>query len=72
MYDHKGFNFQEFLNSTKGKTVLVVGHSNSTPEFVNSILGKEKYQHIDDNNNANLYIVSISGDNISDTLLLIE
>lgn len=72
LYNPKGIDVQEFLKNTQGKTVLVVGHSNSTPVFVNAVLGEEKYQHIDDNNNANLYIVTISGDNISDTLLLIE
>ncbi|QXP67983.1 histidine phosphatase family protein [Polaribacter sp. AHE13PA] len=51
-----------FQQETKGKTVLIVGHSNTTPAFVNKILGEKKYEDIDDNNNANLYIVTISGD----------
>jgi phosphohistidine phosphatase SixA len=72
LYNPKEIDVQEFLNNTKGQSVLVVGHSNSTPKFVNSILSKEKYEHIDDSNNANLYIVTISGDIISDTLLLVE
>jgi len=71
-YNPKELDIQEFLNKTKGKSVLVVGHSNTTPEFVNKLLGEEKYQHIDDSNNANLYIVTVSGDAISDTLLLVE
>lgn len=71
-YNPKEIDIQEFLINTKGQSVLVVGHSNSTPTFINKILGKEKYQHIDDSNNANLYIVTISGDIISDTLLLVE
>ena len=71
-YNPKNIDTQEFLTQTKGKIVFVVGHSHSTPEFVNKLIGTEKYEHIDDNNNANLYIVTISGDTISDTLLLIE
>ena len=72
LYHPKNMEMIDFLRNTKGKSVLVVGHSNSTPEFVNAILGTKKYEHIDDNNNANLYIVTISGDIISNTLLQID
>ena len=51
-----------FQIATKGKTVLVVGHSNTTPAFVNTILGEKKYEDINDNDNASLYIVTITGD----------
>jgi broad specificity phosphatase PhoE len=51
-----------FQNTTKGKTILVVGHSNTTPAFVNKILGKRKYEDINDNDNSSLYIVTIAGD----------
>ena len=56
MYDA---NFQK---NTAGKTVLVVGHSNTTPAFVNKILGEKKYKDIDDNDNASLFIVTITKD----------
>ena len=61
-----------FLQETKGKTVLVVGHSNTTPAFVNKILAVEKYKDIDDNNNANLYIVTISGDEKTSVVETVE
>lgn len=60
---------EDFQEKTKGKTVLVVGHSNTTPSFVNKIIGKDKYPAIDDLNNANLYIVTISSGSISTQLL---
>ena len=63
---------EEFKTTTKGKTVLVVGHSNTTPLFVNKILKKEKYPDIDDTNNSNLYIVTITNNTITDILLKIE
>ncbi len=73
IYDPKELNSKEFIKNTKGKTVLVVGHSNTTPMFVNAVIGKEKYESIDDSNNANLYIVTISSSGeISDTLLVID
>ena len=49
-----------FQSITKGKTVLVVGHSNTTPAFVNKIIGENKYADIEDNNNSNLYIVTVT------------
>ena len=73
IYDPRKLGDSAFLNATKGKTVLVVGHSNTTPAFVNVIIDEKKYQDIDDSNNANLYIITISesGD-ISETLLKID
>ncbi|WP_420573168.1 SixA phosphatase family protein [Kordia sp.] len=53
---------ESFLKRTKGKTVLVVGHSNTTPAFTNRLLNKEMFESIDDDNNGNLYIVTITGD----------
>lgn len=63
---------KSFLNNTKGKTVLVVGHSNTTPMFVNAILGFKKYKDIDDSNNGNLYLVTIIDGKISDQVLTIN
>ena len=51
---------EEFIETTKGETVLVVGHSNTTPQFVNKILEESKYEDIADDNNANLYKVTLS------------
>ncbi|WP_298425721.1 phosphoglycerate mutase family protein [uncultured Kordia sp.] len=65
-------NFEDFLKDTKGKTVLIVGHSNTTPAFTNKLLGEEKFESIDDNNNGNVYIVTITGDTKSVQLLTIN
>jgi broad specificity phosphatase PhoE len=73
IYDPRNIDVKTFLETTKGKTVLVVGHSNTTPMFVNSIIGTKKYQSIDETNNANLYIVTVSSSgDITDTLLVVE
>ena len=55
-----------------GKTVLVVGHSNTTPQFVNAILGSGRYSDIQDDNNANLYIVTRINEETAVVLLKIE
>ena len=49
-------------NRLKGKTVLIVGHSNTTPVFANNILGDKIYENMEDNDNASLYIVTLTGD----------
>lgn len=70
LYNPKAMYNEAFKNNTKGKTVLVVGHSNTTNVFVNKILGIEKYDEINDNNNSNLYIVTVSSDGKSSSVLL--
>jgi len=59
-YDTRDMYDSIFQNNTAGKTVLVVGHSNTTPIFVNNILGEEKHKNMDDHDNASLYIVTIT------------
>lgn len=58
-----------FKRKTKGKTVLIVGHSNTTPAFVNAIIGKQKHGDISDNDNGKLYKVTLTK---NDTLVAIE
>jgi phosphohistidine phosphatase SixA len=72
IYDPKTIDAKSFMADNKGKTVLIVGHSNTTPAFVNNILGRKKYEDIDDSNNGNLYIVTINGDIINDQVLVIN
>jgi 2,3-bisphosphoglycerate-dependent phosphoglycerate mutase len=54
-----------FQQNTKGKTVLIVGHSNTTPVFANKIVREKKYDNMNDHDNASLYIVRLSGGEVS-------
>jgi broad specificity phosphatase PhoE len=72
IYNADKINVESFLTDTKGKTVLIVGHSNTIPQFVNSIIGSNKYKDIEDRNNGNLYIVTIIDGKKSDQLLTIN
>lgn len=72
LYNPSTVNIKEFMATTKGKTVLIVGHSNTTPKFVNDLLGEVKYQDIADNNNANLYKVTITNDGKTEELSVVD
>lgn len=50
---------QKFWTDTYGKTSIIVGHSNTTPKFVNQIIGENKYQSIPDTINYRVYKVKI-------------
>lgn len=59
------------LNSNSGKTVLVSGHSNTTPFFANELLSREHFaDNFDEADYGNLLIITISGDGDSKLLNL--
>ncbi|MBR9913987.1 MAG: histidine phosphatase family protein [Algicola sp.] len=71
-YDPRNLYSEDFAEATFGKTVLIVGHSNTTPAFVNAIIGQKLYEDIDERNNGNLYIVTILDGKISHQVLTIN
>ncbi|WP_026753334.1 histidine phosphatase family protein [Sediminibacter sp. Hel_I_10] len=71
-YNPNSLYSKEFQQDTKGKTVLIVGHSNTTPSFVNAIIGEEQYEAIDDKTNSNLYVVKISEETVTHDLITVN
>lgn len=61
-YDPSSLYDEAFIAETEGKEVLIVGHSNTTPAFVNAILGEQKFENMDDSVNDILYKVIITKD----------
>jgi 2,3-bisphosphoglycerate-dependent phosphoglycerate mutase len=61
-----------FQKETIGKKVLIVGHSNTTPVFVNKILGEKKYENMNDTDNASLYIVTITNNKKTSTIEIVD
>ena len=47
------------LKSWKGKTILVVGHSNTVPGLVNLLTGSSTYPNLGDNEYDKLFIVRL-------------
>ncbi len=72
LYDPNQLNTAEFQQKTKGKTSVIIGHSNTTPAFVNKIIGKEKYISTDEKVYGKLFIIKITGNTITDTVLHID
>ncbi len=71
-YNSKTIDYKLFKESTQYKTVLIVGHSNTIPDFVNALIEDKKYVEIDDSNNSNLYIVTIKNGHIAHVLIHIN
>jgi len=72
IYSPNNIDYRNFKEINKGKKVLIVGHSNTIPNFVNGLIEYDFYDQIDDLNNSNLYLVNICGDIISHQLLFIN
>ncbi len=62
IYDASKLNDETFKTNTRGKTVLVVGHSNTNPAFVNYILEEKRYTDIPETESGSLYIVTVFPD----------
>ena len=58
-YTAKELISEKFIADNKGKNIVIVGHSNTTPELVNSLLGEKKYEDIADRENNNVFIVTL-------------
>lgn len=69
-YDPKIVDIAQFKADNLNKNVLIVGHSNTTPEFVNQLIDEEKFSAIDDSENGTLFIVKVVNGVATDTKLL--
>ncbi|MBN2733177.1 MAG: histidine phosphatase family protein [Balneolaceae bacterium] len=50
----------KMLENESGGTVLISGHSNTTPRLVNQLIGEERYQKFDESDYDNLFIITAS------------
>ena len=69
LYNPKTIAIESFQKETLGKKVLIIGHSNTTPNFVNQIINQKIYADIEDTTFGNLYIVTINDGTITHQLL---
>jgi broad specificity phosphatase PhoE len=52
-----------------GKTILIVGHSNTIPPLVNTILKTNKYQNLNDNEYGFIYKLTLEKGQVKDTVI---
>ena len=69
IYNPKMMDVEVFKKETHGKTILIVGHSNTIPNMVNQIIKENKYTDIEENQFGNLYIVTLFENQILSQLL---
>jgi len=72
IYKPNSIDMEAFKKEIHGKTVLIVGHSNTIPGFVNRIIGQKKHRDIDESRHGNLYIVTIIDGKTADQVLTIN
>ena len=72
IYSPSKINYDEFLVTTTGNKVLIAGHSDTTPTFVNELIKDNVYPQMEDSNNSNLYIISKCGDDIHHEVIKID
>ena len=53
-----------------GKTLLIIGHSNTIPPLVNALIKTNKYQNLSDNEYGFIYKVIMESGQIKDTVLI--
>jgi 2,3-bisphosphoglycerate-dependent phosphoglycerate mutase len=56
----KGEAIDEMIKNFAGKTILICGHSNTTPWTINYLLSKEEYKDFADSDYDNLVIVNMT------------
>ena len=69
LYSPSSIDYKDFISSNKGEVVLIVGHSNTIPNFANELINDQVYDQIDDLNNSNLYVVNLCDSSISHSLI---
>tara|TARA_B100000989_G_scaffold272645_1_gene230213 strand:+ start:774 stop:1274 length:501 start_codon:yes stop_codon:yes gene_type:complete len=72
IYSSNDIIYETFLKSSIGENTIVVGHSNTIPDFVNNLIDEDYYDQIEDLNNSNLYIVSLCEFGITHKLITLD
>ncbi|MDB5191392.1 MAG: hypothetical protein JWQ96_955 [Segetibacter sp.] len=57
--------FADLLKTQAGKTIVVVGHSNTIPPLVNLVAATDEYKNLPDNEYRKIFIVTIKKDGSS-------
>ena len=59
-YQAKPEDIDNMIKQHAGGTIVLSGHSNTTPALLNYLVGEEKYKQFDDSDYGNVIVVSIT------------
>lgn len=68
-YKPENMDLKKLISENKGRTILIVGHSNTIPNYINKLLGEQKYADISESDFGNLYIIKVTDEKVSDELI---
>ena len=61
IYDFRSPNYlQSMMEKHRGGTILISGHSNTTPMIANLLIGAEKFQQLSEDEYGKIFIVSVT------------
>lgn len=60
-YDPRSAAFlADIMTKFKGKTIVISGHSNTTPNVVNALIGEDKFKQLSEDDYGKVFIVSVT------------
>lgn len=67
-YNPAEMDLKAITEKHKGKGILIIGHSNTIPKYINKLLRENQYPDIEESEFGNVYIVTIKGDTVTHRL----
>ena len=61
--------FAALLKQQTGKTIVVAGHSNTTPQLANLLIGEKKYEDLNDSVYNKIWIITIDNGKVTDSVI---
>ena len=61
--------FADLLWQLNAKSILIVGHSNTTPQLVNLLIKQQKYKDLDDSVYNKIFIIRLNGKKVTDEII---
>jgi 2,3-bisphosphoglycerate-dependent phosphoglycerate mutase len=71
IYDHKKLAefFNQLMQETKSRRILVVGHNTTTPALANMLIGQEKYKALDESVYNKMWIITLRKGKVKEQLI---
>ena len=70
IYNPSTLHLKMLTTENPGKTILIVGHSNTIPKQINDLLQQNKYPDIDESEFGHLYKITVDGNAIETALMI--